>query len=131
MPARHCTVRLTRRYDASPEEVWGALTEPQSIARWLARPRAIELTAGGAFELELPDASVIAGGVRELEPGRVLELDWQYGGEDASIVRFELAEDGDGTLLVLDHRQINEVIGMTYISRWEGLLARFEREVRS
>ena len=120
---------LTRRYDASLDEVWGALTEPESIARWLARPRAFDLSAGGAYELELPDASVIAGEVREVEPGRVLELDWRYASEDTSVVRFELSEDGDGTLLVLDHRQINEVIGMAYATRWHGLLARFDREL--
>src|SRR5262245_7741276 len=129
MTDRHCSVRLTRRYDATLDEVWGALTEPESIARWLARPRAFDLSAGGAFELELPDASVIAGEVREVEPGRVLELDWRYASEDTSVVRFELAEDGDGTMLVLDHRHIDEVIGMAYMTRWYGLLARFDREV--
>jgi uncharacterized protein YndB with AHSA1/START domain len=129
VPQHHCSVRLTRRYDATLDEVWGALTEPESVARWLARPRALDLSAGGAFELELPDASVIAGEVREVEPGRVLELDWRYASEDTSVVRFELAEDGDGTLLVLDHRQIDEVVGMAYITRWHGLLNRFDREL--
>lgn len=131
MTPRHCSVRLTRRYDASPAEVWGALTEPESIARWLARPRAFELAAGGAFELELPDRNVISGGVREVEPGRVLELDWRYADEDASVVRFELAEDGDGTVLVLDHRQIDEVVGMAYMTRWSGLFTRLDRELRA
>src|SRR5204862_511374 len=30
-----CSVRLTRRYPDPPPEVWAALTEPQSLARWL------------------------------------------------------------------------------------------------
>jgi uncharacterized protein YndB with AHSA1/START domain len=31
----HCAVRLTRRYPEPPAEVWEALTEPDSLARWL------------------------------------------------------------------------------------------------
>jgi uncharacterized protein YndB with AHSA1/START domain len=124
-----CSLRLTRRYDASPAEVWDALTEPDSMARWLARPRSVELSPGAALELELRDAGVIAAAVREVEPGRVLELDWRYESEDPSIVRFELAADGDGTLLVLDHSRIDERFGMLYIARWERAIARFEAVV--
>jgi hypothetical protein len=61
----------------------------------------------------------------------VLELDWRYADEDASVVRFELAEDGDGTVLVLDHRQIDEVVGMAYMTRWSGLFTRLDRELRA
>ena len=128
-PTGHCELRLTRRYDATPAEVWSALTEPDSMARWLARPRSVELSPGGALELELRDAGVIAAAVRELEPGRVLELDWRYESEDLSIVRFELAADGDGTLLVLDHRRIDEPVGMAYITRWSRALERLDREL--
>ncbi len=34
----------------------------------------------------------------------MLELDWTYPGEPDSVARFELRPDGDGTILVLDHR---------------------------
>lgn len=125
-----CSVRLTRRYDASQAEVWAALTDPDSLARWLAHPRRVDLSPGGALELELHGAGTIAAVVREVEPGRVLELDWRYESEDASIVRFELATDGDGTLLVLDHRRIDERFGMLYIARWQGAIARFEAVIR-
>jgi len=64
MDPGHCELRLTRRYDATPAEVWAALTEPESLER-------------------------------------------------------RLAADGEGTLLVLDHRRIDERFGMTYISRKE------------
>jgi len=124
-----CALRLTRRYEAAPGEVWRALTEPESLSRWLARPRAVELAAGGAFELELPDATRIGGRVREVEPERVLEVDWRPAGEDASVVRFELNADGDGTVLVLDHRQIEERLGMRYMTRWTRGLERFGAEV--
>ena len=127
----YCELRLTRRYAATPTEVWAALTDPDSIGRWLARAIDVELTPGGAFELALPGDARIAAGVRELDPERVLELDWMHAGEDPSVVRFELTLDGDGTLLVLGHRRIDERLGMTYISRWTAALARFAVEVRA
>jgi uncharacterized protein YndB with AHSA1/START domain len=125
MDAGHCELRLTRRFDATPAEVWAALTEPDSIGRWLGRTAAIDLSAGGAFAL----ASGVDARVREVEPERVLELDWRFAGEAPSVVRFELAAEGDGTLLMLDHRRIDERFGMAYVSRWTSALARFAREV--
>jgi uncharacterized protein YndB with AHSA1/START domain len=115
-----CELRLTRRYDATPAEVWAALTEPGSIGRWLAAPVNVEMAPGGAFELSNGvDARVLA-----VEPERVLELDWRYAGEDRSVVRFELhAEDG-GTVVVLEHGRIEAPMGMTYIARWGGVLDR-------
>jgi uncharacterized protein YndB with AHSA1/START domain len=102
-----CSVRLTRRYDAPPTEVWTALTEPESQARWLGSTEAIA-------------------GVRESDPPRLLELDWRAPGEDLSLVRFELSEDGrGGTVLVVDHSRIDERFGMQYMTRWTEALARF------
>ena len=120
-----CEVRFTRRYDASPAEVWAALTEPVSIGRWLASPGRIELTPGGAFELELAEG-MLPGRVRSLEPERLLELDWNVPGDSPSVVRFELTPSGDGTELVLDHRQITATLGMLYMERWTAGLGRLD-----
>jgi uncharacterized protein YndB with AHSA1/START domain len=101
-----CEVRFTRRYDATPAEVWAALTEPESIARWLG---------------PVPTT------VRESEPEQVLELDWLAPGDEPSIVRFELRpREGGGTELVLDHRRINAVQGMLYSERWTNTLLRLD-----
>jgi uncharacterized protein YndB with AHSA1/START domain len=121
-------VRLTRRYDASPAEVWAALTEPVSLARWLARTQTVELFPGGAFELRFTDdeSTWVAGQVTEVEHEGVLELDWRHPGEQPSIVRFELAADGDGTVLVVDHRRLEERLGLAYAAGWRQHLDRLE-----
>jgi uncharacterized protein YndB with AHSA1/START domain len=130
MSRGHCEVRLTRRYDAAPAEVWEALTDPASLGRWLAQAVDVQLVAGGAFVLALPgNGGLIEGRVREVAAPRVLELDWRPADEDRSVVRFELAPDGDGTVLVLDHRRIDEPIGMAYITRWSRTLDRLDREL--
>jgi uncharacterized protein YndB with AHSA1/START domain len=120
----YCEVRLTRTYRAAPTEVWATLTEPRSLRRWLAVPGQIELVRGGAFEV-----GSVKGRVREVEPERVLEVDWRHADEEPSIVRFELHPAGDGTRLVLDHRRVSEPVGMSYISRWTTALDRFSRYV--
>jgi uncharacterized protein YndB with AHSA1/START domain len=130
MSRGHCEVRLTRRYDAAPAEVWDALTDPASLGRWLARAVDVQLVAGGAFVLALPgDGGLVEARVRELETQRVLELDWSHADEERSVVRFELAADGAGTVLVLDHRRIDEPVGMAYITRWSRALEHLDREL--
>jgi uncharacterized protein YndB with AHSA1/START domain len=100
-----CEARFTRRYDATPAEVWAALTEPESIARWLGP---------------------VPTNVRESEPGRMLELDWLVPGDEPSVVRFELRPREGGTELVLDHRRINAVQGMLFAERWTNTLLRLD-----
>jgi uncharacterized protein len=57
----------------------------------------------------------------------VLEYTWRSPGEIESIVRFELEPHGDGTRLVLDHRQLGRAAGAGYGAGWhahlEGLTA--------
>jgi uncharacterized protein YndB with AHSA1/START domain len=129
VPDGLCSLRLTRRYAAAPSEVWDALSDTESLSRWLAAPRAIELRRGGRFEFEFPGGEYVHGRVREIEPGRVLELDWRYRDEETSLVRFELFEDGEETVLVLEHSRIEEPLGMVYIARWTGAIERLGERV--
>ena len=102
-----CGVRFERRYDASPEELWSALTEPDRLRRWLADVAELDLRVGGRFLLrwqESDGTQETDGTILALDPGRLIELNWTYPGEPDSVARFELRPDGDGTILVLDHR---------------------------
>ena len=102
-------LRLTRRFAAPREDVWRALTQPESLARWLAPPPGVEL--------------------RTVEPERVLELFWQPDGEEPSLVRVELRAEGRGTTLVLDHRRIAAVLGMRYMRLWTARLDAVEESL--
>jgi len=108
MTEGRCEARFTRRYDASLDEVWHALTDPQSLARWLAPP---------------PGVSVV-----RAEPDRLLELDWSPPGEPPSVVRIELRAEGEKTVLVLEHSQIDAALGMRYMRDWGRALQRFDTE---
>jgi uncharacterized protein YndB with AHSA1/START domain len=97
-----CSLRLTRRYDAPAGDVWKALTDPASLERWLRPPAGV--------------------GMREVEPGRTLELDWP----DGTVVRIELAREGDRTLLVLEHGGVAADRGMRLMRLWSASLDRLE-----
>ena len=122
MDAR-CSLRLTRRYAASPAEVWEALTMPESLSGWLGTAR-LDLVEGGSLQLELLDGTQVSGRVRRVDPQRVLEVGWAADGEEPSVVRFELAAEDAGTLLRLEHRLLEERLGMRYLGRWERAIER-------
>jgi uncharacterized protein YndB with AHSA1/START domain len=118
-------VRFERRYDASPEEVWSALTEPERLVRWLANVVEMDVSVGGRYLLvwhEDDGEQRTDGTVRALEPGRLLELDWTYPGEPDRVVRFELRPDGDGTILVVDHRGLSPEGVVGYGAGWHSHL---------
>jgi uncharacterized protein YndB with AHSA1/START domain len=100
-----CSLRLTRRYAEATADVWRALTEPDSVERWL-RP---------GFPVTQ----------REVEHERVLELDWRPPGEEPSVVRIELSPAGGGTKLVLDHARIQAERGMQAMRFWVASLEGF------
>jgi uncharacterized protein YndB with AHSA1/START domain len=109
--------------------VWLALTEPDSLRRWLTPAEVGPLSPGAELELSLGGDEPVTARVREVEPGRVLELEWDVG-RDPSTVRFELRPDGEGgTMLVLDHARMDEPVGMRNMGRWVEALERLQRRL--
>ena len=101
-----------RRLRHSPERVWRILTTPEGLACWLAEAD-IDLTPGGAMELDFrhPDHEFMPDTPdRRRQSNRVLTVrpydlfEHTFGSNDASIVSWRLAPDGDGTHLTLVHR---------------------------
>ena len=99
-----CAVRFERFYDATPNELWAALTDPAQLGSWLADASRFELAVGGPVHLEMGHDQDIRGTIVALEPPRLLEYTWTATGESESVVRFEIFPREAGCLLVLDHR---------------------------
>jgi uncharacterized protein YndB with AHSA1/START domain len=120
-----CAVRFERLYDYTPQELWRALTEPEQIRGWLADVSRFELEPDGEVHLHFgdePEGGHTRWRIRELEPGRVLECEWHYPGEEPSIVRFECQPREQGTLLVLDHRRLSPDDAPGYAAGWHAHL---------
>lgn len=90
---------------SSPGRVWQALTETESLSRWLAPHVVMELRTGGRTVLDWGSDGIAEGEVTRIEPEHLLEYSW--GGSqwpETSVVRWEVESSGQGTRLLLTHR---------------------------
>jgi len=98
---------IEQHMNASVSDVWEAIVQPNGLAAWLA-PAEVDLRVGGKIVLRFENSDhVMKGEIRELQPPEAIEYSWA-GGERGSVVRFELAPEGDGTLLTLTHTLLED-----------------------
>jgi uncharacterized protein YndB with AHSA1/START domain len=92
------TLRFTRRLAHSPQKVWRALTEPGHLAAWFPTTIDGERVAGAKLSFAFAEVAVpvMDGEMLAWDPPSRMELTW---GDET--LRFELAPDGDGTVLRL------------------------------
>ena len=106
-------LRFERRYPHPVERVWRAVSDPHEMGRWFPAEvlgdqvvgaaltfddEAHRAAAGAAGEATRADGPPITGTVVACEPPTLLSFTW--GGE---LLRFDLAPDGSGTVLVFTH----------------------------
>ena len=98
-------LRFERRLVHPIERVWAAITDPDELIRWWGRAQ-VELEPGGRFTIawlnvdDEGNRAEMEATVTELDPPRVLELS----GDMHGVLRFELAPDGNHTVLTFTSR---------------------------
>ena len=96
--------RITRsvELDASADDVWRALTEPELLADWLDVVE-LDIRPGGDGLIVERDGAVRRARVDEVEPARRLALCWwpEDGSGPASTVELDLEETPSGTRVVV------------------------------
>lgn len=110
---QHATLTFQSRLAHPPEAVWRALTDPKQLSEWYMMQAAVDGRKGGSVDFSGgPGAFHVTGRILEWNPPRVLEYEWKIEarpgmptGEDA-VVRWELVREGEGTLLMLIHRNV-------------------------
>ena len=97
---------LVRRLAAGIQDVWSAITEPAELEEWLSTTE-LEPTPGGQIRIDFGGNDVVEGTVRTFDPPHVFEFTWSLpsSDDDPSVVRFELREEDDETVLTLTHRR--------------------------
>lgn len=120
--ATQTELRMERRYDAAPEAIFDAWTNPEVLRRWWAAapdwetPSAeVDLRAGGRYRLTMRDPSVgaehtVGGEYVEVRRPDRLTYTWAWepepGGPDMgppSRVTVDFVADGTGTRVELTH----------------------------
>ena len=82
---------------ATRDDVWDALTDEERLEDWFANDVELDLRPGGAASFRWSNGEERHATVTEVEPERRLAFDW----EDEGTVEFTLADDADGTRLVV------------------------------
>ncbi|MDB5451655.1 MAG: Activator of Hsp90 ATPase 1 family protein [Caulobacteraceae bacterium] len=109
-----------RRYRKPIGKVWAAIATPERLAAWLAVAE-IEMKVGGVIRLDWFGHNKMEGKVVALDPPHTIAWTWPLAGRD-SVVRFDLAADGDGCLLTLTHSGVSITGGAGVRAGWHSHL---------
>jgi uncharacterized protein YndB with AHSA1/START domain len=99
--------------EASLENVWELLTDPDQAALWMGRQATFDLRPGGRYRVEVLPGRIASGEFIEVDPPHRLVHTWGWeAGNSSSVppgsttVEYELLPNGEGTLLRLTHRDL-------------------------
>ncbi|WP_433859384.1 SRPBCC family protein [Streptomyces kronopolitis] len=108
-------LRMERRLAHPPAKVWSAITDPAHLGQWFPAEVTVELRPGGAVTFTMPGVSGVAmtGTVTDAEEPRLFAFTW-----GADHLRWEIAPDGDGSLLTLVHTFGDRFGGASFASGW-------------
>jgi uncharacterized protein YndB with AHSA1/START domain len=82
---------------ATRDDVWDALTDAGRLEEWFANDVELDLRPGGGASFRWANGEERHATVTEVDPERRLAFAW----EDEGTVEFTLADDADGTRLVV------------------------------
>ena len=118
------------RIDASPETVFGFLTDPERHVRWMGVSVTLEPHAGGTYRVDMNGNDVILGKFLEVQPYSriVVSFGWEAGGTGlapgASTVEYTCTPDGEGTVLRMVHRDLPADQVPPHNQGWDRVLPR-------
>lgn len=91
------------------EAVWAAIADPEQRAAWFGET-IVDGRVGGVIDMVPAETPVpveqkrMTGRILVWDPPYVLEHEWRQAIVEDSVVRYELAREGEGTLLRFTHR---------------------------
>ena len=94
--------QLEHTYDGhTREQLWRMLTEPKSLAQWLAEGT-IEQKQGGKVKIDFADSGILIDStVLEIQDQQVLAYSWSSGDEPSRPLRWQIDEVPNGVKLSL------------------------------
>ncbi len=110
-------VRVRRLLPATPEEVFSAWTDPNSLKHWMSpsgvASATVDLRVGGQFKIVMLGEGMEiehTGQYREIVPPSRLVFTWQseYTGGQPTLVTVTLSPEGGQTALHLTHELLSE-----------------------
>jgi uncharacterized protein YndB with AHSA1/START domain len=133
----HATLRYQRRLFHPREMVWRAITNPKEVSKWFSTTTKLEPRSGGALEyISVPIGFRRTGRVLVWNPPRIFEHEWHIDphpqlpdGESESVIRWELVQSADHTVLTLTHRHLTKANGLRFALAWHAFLDRLAAQL--
>ena len=121
------TLTLVRHLPGPIGRVWAFLTDSKLLPAWLS-DGVVADAVGGEVRLDMG----ATGRITAIDPPHVLEYTWNElelsrGPIVDSLVRWELAEEGDRVRLTLTHSRLSESEVLSHSIGWHALLHRLSQ----
>jgi len=109
----YSTLTFSRRVRHPPEDVWSAITDPEQLKSWYMTRAVVTDGKGGSIDfISGPSHFHATGRILRWDPPSLFEHEWnveprpELPSGERSVVRWELARDGDGTQITLVHQRL-------------------------
>lgn len=134
------SLTIKRRFNAPPEKVFAAWTDPEKLKRWMGPGEVATVLAesdarsGGRYRIVMraPNGEEhdVGGVYREVVPNEKLVFTWAWKStpERESLVTVTFKPDGTGTLMTLLHEQFFDADARDrHQGGWNGALDKLEK----
>jgi uncharacterized protein YndB with AHSA1/START domain len=111
-------VRVEDVYDATPEELWSAITEPERLANWVADVTG-DLTVGSTVQATFTSSWEGPVRIDVCQPHQRLLVTMNPGEPDETVVEAVLTPEGDRTRLVVEERGLPLDQAAAYGAGWQ------------
>lgn len=128
------TVEREVAIDATPETVWGFLTDPEKVVRWWGKSISFDPRPGGEYVVVVSPTHTARGEFVELDRPRRLVYTWGWDGgtpgqelvpPGSTTVEVTLEPSGAGTLLRLRHSGLpNAESAQAHSEGWDHYVGR-------
>lgn len=132
---------IERRYDAPPQRVWQAWTDPQALSQWFGPGEGrsvtradLDVRPGGRYSIAFrtPDGEDhrVSGAYEEVDEPRKLSFTWAWQStpERVSFVTVRLEADGAGTRMSFRHdRFFDQAARDNHQRGWAAALGKLDR----
>lgn len=134
------SLTLKRRFNARPEKIYAAWTDPKEIVKWFGPDSGpvthaeADVRVGGGYAMTFHtldgEEHNVSGTYHEVVPNEKLAFTWAWRTmpERESFVTVLIKPDGDGAILTLIHEQFfDEPARDRHREGWTGCLDKLER----
>jgi len=117
---RKYAIKQSYFIEASPEQVFDALVNPELLVKWFLTKANFEPREGGNYFFEWMVGYSLAGTVKKFEKNKLVSYTFGSGGiGNASSVSFELFPKGIGTILRLHNDGVEDIKSLeNFAGRW-------------